>query len=173
MPLTPHALHHRIKSSTVTNRVDAKLDRELKRLSRSPGQTKSDIARDARKRQVALLRLRKKPAKRFFLRSKPRPVFSPTKMFLPSCREALPRYERACQCIYCPSRIVRGAARTNLTVTDPAAPMTCKFVTYKFPARTKNAAHPTATVRAPRPSLRRTPGVSLVSLVARTRISLS
>ena len=48
-----------MKSSTVTIRVDAKLDRELKRLSRSSGQTKSDIARDALKRQVALLRLRK------------------------------------------------------------------------------------------------------------------
>ena len=48
-----------MKSSTVTIRVDARLDRELKRLSRSLGQTKSDIARDALKRQVALLRFRK------------------------------------------------------------------------------------------------------------------
>ena len=48
-----------MKSSTVTIRVDAKLDRDLKRLSRSLGQTKSDIARDALKRQVALLRFRK------------------------------------------------------------------------------------------------------------------
>jgi predicted transcriptional regulator len=48
-----------MKSSTVTIRVDAKLDRELKRLSRSLGQTKSNIARDALKRQVALLRFRK------------------------------------------------------------------------------------------------------------------
>lgn len=48
-----------VKTTTVTIRVDAKLDRELKRLSRSLGQTKSDIARDALKRQVALLRFRK------------------------------------------------------------------------------------------------------------------
>ena len=48
-----------MKSSTVTLRVDAKLDRELKRLSRSLKQSKSDIARDALKRQVALLRFRK------------------------------------------------------------------------------------------------------------------
>jgi len=48
-----------MKSSTVTIRVDAKLDRELKRLSRSLKQSKSDIARDALKRQVALLRFRK------------------------------------------------------------------------------------------------------------------
>ena len=48
-----------MKSSTVTIRVDAKLDRELKRLSRSLRQSKSDIARDALKRQVALLRFRK------------------------------------------------------------------------------------------------------------------
>ena len=48
-----------MKSSTVTIRVDAKLDREQKRLSRSLKQSKSDIARDALKRQVALLRFRK------------------------------------------------------------------------------------------------------------------
>jgi predicted transcriptional regulator len=48
-----------MKSSTLTIRVDAKLDRELKRLSRSLGQTKSEIARAALKRQVALLRFRK------------------------------------------------------------------------------------------------------------------
>jgi predicted transcriptional regulator len=48
-----------MKSSTVTIRVDAKLDRELKRLSRTLKQSKSDIARDALKRQVALLRFRK------------------------------------------------------------------------------------------------------------------
>ena len=48
-----------MKSSTVTIRVDAKLDRELKRLSRSLRQSKSEIAREALKRQVALLRFRK------------------------------------------------------------------------------------------------------------------
>ncbi len=48
-----------MKSSTVTIRIDPKLDRELKRLSRSLRQSKSDIARDALKRQVALLRFRK------------------------------------------------------------------------------------------------------------------
>jgi predicted transcriptional regulator len=48
-----------MKSSTVTIRVDAKLDRELRRLSRSLGQTETNIARDALKRQVALLRFRK------------------------------------------------------------------------------------------------------------------
>jgi hypothetical protein len=86
-----------LKSSTVTIRVDAKLDRELKRLSRSMGQTKSDIARDALKprwRSCAFEKL----AKRFSPRSKLRRVFSPTKMFLPSCREGLSRYECACQC---------------------------------------------------------------------------
>ena len=50
-----------MKSSTVTIRVDAKLDRELKRLSRSLRQSQSEIARDALKRQVALLRFRKTP----------------------------------------------------------------------------------------------------------------
>ena len=86
-----------MKSSTVTIRVDAKLNRELKRLSRSLGQTKSDIACDALKRQVALLRFRKTrqvvlseiDAKSGFLTDED--VFA-------SCREGLPRYERACQC---------------------------------------------------------------------------
>lgn len=48
-----------MKSFAITVRVDAKLDRELKRLSRSLRQSKSDIARDALKRQVSLLRFRK------------------------------------------------------------------------------------------------------------------
>jgi predicted transcriptional regulator len=49
----------RSKEAVVTVRLDAKLDRELGRLSKSLGQSKSDIARDALKRQVALLRFRK------------------------------------------------------------------------------------------------------------------
>lgn len=45
-----------MKSSTVTVRLDAKIQRELDRLSRQLGRSRSDIVRDAVRRQVALLR---------------------------------------------------------------------------------------------------------------------
>lgn len=48
-----------MKEAVVTVRLDSKLDRELGRLSKHLGQSKSDIARDALKRQVAFLRFRK------------------------------------------------------------------------------------------------------------------
>jgi predicted transcriptional regulator len=48
-----------MKEAVVTVRLDAKLDRELSRLSKNLGQSKSDIAREALKRQIALLRFRK------------------------------------------------------------------------------------------------------------------
>jgi hypothetical protein len=56
---TPDVLHYLYEIIHGHYPVDAKLDRELKRLSRSLKQSKSDIARDALKRQVALLRFRK------------------------------------------------------------------------------------------------------------------
>ena len=45
-----------MKGSTVTIRLDAKTQRELDRLSRELGRSRSDIVRDAVRRQVALLR---------------------------------------------------------------------------------------------------------------------
>jgi len=45
-----------MKASTVTVRLDAKIQRELDRLSRQLGRSRSDIIRDAVRRQVALLR---------------------------------------------------------------------------------------------------------------------
>ncbi len=45
-----------MKTSTVTIRLDAKIQRELDRLSRRLGRSRSDIVRDAVRRQVALLR---------------------------------------------------------------------------------------------------------------------
>jgi len=45
-----------MKASTVTVRLDAKVQRELDRLSRQLGRSRSDIIRDAVRRQVALLR---------------------------------------------------------------------------------------------------------------------
>jgi predicted transcriptional regulator len=48
-----------MKAATVTIRVDPKLDRELGRLSRELGQSKSEIAREALKRQIRLLRFRR------------------------------------------------------------------------------------------------------------------
>lgn len=45
-----------MKSASVTIRLDAKLQRELDRLSRSLGRSRSDLVRDAVRRQIALLR---------------------------------------------------------------------------------------------------------------------
>lgn len=45
-----------MKSSTVTIRLEPKIQRELDRLSRELGRSRSDIVRDAVRRQVALLR---------------------------------------------------------------------------------------------------------------------
>ncbi|MDP9176478.1 MAG: ribbon-helix-helix domain-containing protein [Gemmatimonadota bacterium] len=45
-----------MKNASVTIRLDAKLQRELDRLSRRLGRSKSDLVRDAVRRQIALLR---------------------------------------------------------------------------------------------------------------------
>jgi metal-responsive CopG/Arc/MetJ family transcriptional regulator len=45
-----------MKASTLTVRLDAKIQRELDRLSRQLGLSRSEIVRDAVRRQVALLR---------------------------------------------------------------------------------------------------------------------
>ena len=45
-----------MKASTVTVRFDTKIQRELDRLSRQLGRSRSDIVRDAVRRHVALLR---------------------------------------------------------------------------------------------------------------------
>ena len=45
-----------MKASTMTIRLDVKIQRELDRLSRQLGRSRSDIVRDAVRRQVALLR---------------------------------------------------------------------------------------------------------------------
>jgi predicted transcriptional regulator len=47
-----------MKTTTVAIRLEPKLDRDLDRLSRELGQTKSEIIRTALKRQIALLRFR-------------------------------------------------------------------------------------------------------------------
>jgi predicted transcriptional regulator len=44
--------------TTLTIRLDAKLDKDLDRIARSTGRTKSEIAREALRRQVALARFR-------------------------------------------------------------------------------------------------------------------
>jgi predicted transcriptional regulator len=44
--------------STLTIRLDPKLEKALDRLARSTGKTKSEIARDALKREVAVTRFR-------------------------------------------------------------------------------------------------------------------
>ena len=45
-----------MKTATVTIRLDAKLQRDLDRLSRHLGRSRSDLVRDAVRRQIALLR---------------------------------------------------------------------------------------------------------------------
>ena len=44
--------------TTLTIRLDPKLNKALDRVARSTGQTKSEIAREALRRQVAVARLR-------------------------------------------------------------------------------------------------------------------
>jgi predicted transcriptional regulator len=44
--------------STLTIRLDPKLERELERIARQTGRTKSEIAREALQRQVAVTRFR-------------------------------------------------------------------------------------------------------------------
>lgn len=45
-----------MKKASVTIRLDARLQRELDRLSRQLGRTRSDLVRDALRRQLALVR---------------------------------------------------------------------------------------------------------------------
>lgn len=44
-----------MKSASVTIRLDAKLQKELSRLSRQLGRSRSDLVRDALRRQLALV----------------------------------------------------------------------------------------------------------------------
>ncbi|MBU6364870.1 MAG: ribbon-helix-helix protein, CopG family [Gemmatimonadetes bacterium] len=45
-----------MKSATVTIRLDGKMERELDRLSRQLGRSRSEVVRDALRRQLSLLR---------------------------------------------------------------------------------------------------------------------
>ena len=45
-----------VKTASVTIRIDADLERELDRLSRRLGRSRSDLVRDALRRQIALAR---------------------------------------------------------------------------------------------------------------------
>jgi len=47
-----------IRMTTLTIRLDEKLERALDRLAKSTGRSKSDLAREALKRQVAVARFR-------------------------------------------------------------------------------------------------------------------
>lgn len=49
--------------STLTIRLDPKLDRELGRIAKRTGRTKSEFARDALRRQLAVVRFREVRAK--------------------------------------------------------------------------------------------------------------
>ena len=54
-----------MKNASVTIRLDPKLQRDLDRLSRQLGRSRSDLVRDALRRQLALLRFEQ--ARRHFL----------------------------------------------------------------------------------------------------------
>jgi predicted transcriptional regulator len=45
-----------MKNASVTIRLDSKLERQLSRLSRQLGRSRSDLVRDALRRQLALVR---------------------------------------------------------------------------------------------------------------------
>lgn len=47
-----------MKMTTLTIRLDPKLEKALDRIARSTGRTKSEIAREALKRQIAVARFR-------------------------------------------------------------------------------------------------------------------
>ena len=47
-----------LRMTTLTIRLDPKLDKALERVARSSGRTKSEIAREALQRQVAVARFR-------------------------------------------------------------------------------------------------------------------
>lgn len=51
-----HSTLSYMKVATVTVRLDAKLQRELDRLCRQLGRSRSELVRDALRRQIALLR---------------------------------------------------------------------------------------------------------------------
>lgn len=48
----------RLKMTTLTIRLDPKLEKALDRIAKRTGRTKSDIAREALKRQIAVARFR-------------------------------------------------------------------------------------------------------------------
>ncbi|MEK0430284.1 MAG: hypothetical protein RL139_88 [Gemmatimonadota bacterium] len=57
LPATPICLTlPYMKTASVTIRLDADLERELDRLSRRLGRSRSDVVRDALRRQIALAR---------------------------------------------------------------------------------------------------------------------
>ena len=53
-----NVLQRFIRVTTLTIRLDEKLERALDRLAKSTGRSKSDLAREALKRQVAVARFR-------------------------------------------------------------------------------------------------------------------
>ena len=82
----------------MTIRLDAKIQRELDRLSRRLGCSRSDIVRDAVRRQVTLLRVEQ--SRRLLLPlAKAQGILTDEDVFA-SCREGLSRHERSGQCIH-------------------------------------------------------------------------
>jgi len=57
-PVRQCRTRRRLNITTLTIRLDAKLEKALDRIAKSTGRTKSEIAREALKRQVAVARFR-------------------------------------------------------------------------------------------------------------------
>src|SRR5215475_4388330 len=95
----------------LTIRLDPKLEKALDRIAKRTGRTKSEIAREALRRQVAIARFRE-------LRSKTLPLaeaqglVTNEDVFRAPCREGFPRHERAGQRVRL-ARIVRGPSRAG------------------------------------------------------------
>src|SRR5215475_10983918 len=96
--------------TTLTIRLDPKLEKALDRIAKRTGRTKSEIARDALRRQIAVARFRE-------LRSKTLPfaeaqgLVTDEDVFRAS-REGFPRHERAGQRVRL-ARIARGPSRAG------------------------------------------------------------
>ncbi|MGH2372055.1 MAG: ribbon-helix-helix protein, CopG family [bacterium] len=95
-------------SNIVTIRLDRKLAGRLNRISRRLGRTRSDVVREALRRQLALLQFeicedasRRSPRLKGILR---------TRTSFATSREGLPRYQRARQRVDRPWSLFRCAA---------------------------------------------------------------
>lgn len=101
-----------MKNASVTIRPDAKLQRDLDRLSRQLGRRRSDLVRDAVRRQLALLRF--ETARRTLLPLAEAQNVLTMRMCSRACREGLPGYERPHQRLHGARAVCRSLMRVVL-----------------------------------------------------------